>query len=66
MIKKIVSIILALALCIGFSASAATVDIEHYLTWDDLDFFDTVNFAISESLVPSFLQSNYSQAITRA
>jgi len=62
MTKKTISIILVLALCVSFSTPAFAADSEQPSSWA----VEQVNAAIAANLVPPSLQSDYTQAITRA
>jgi len=62
MIKKTISIILAFMLCAGFSVSVVTADSGQPSSWA----VDLVNTAIEADLVPLSLQTQFTQATTRA
>ncbi|MCL1905463.1 MAG: right-handed parallel beta-helix repeat-containing protein [Clostridiales bacterium] len=60
--KKVISVILAFAFCVSLSAPAFTGGPEQPSVWA----VEKVNAAINVKIVPSSLQSEYKQAITRA
>jgi len=59
--RRIASVILVLALCVSLSTPALTTS-EQPSSWA----VEQVNAAVAANLVPHSLQSNYTQAITRA